>query len=583
VIDAYPIVEVRDYRTPAGRESYVVIDPAAGQNRFSLIGDAFGQRSAARLEVELSFSQSFRPIADGATWENVFAAYAKDPVEGPDDGVEPNPFKVSGTLGMSLRRYREGAEYQELPMAPYGDDFSQEFFFRSDTRIVRNTGDREEVAAHWNIHPGMRPIEWVISPELAALDDTPRFADYDLIETITAGIEGWNQAFGFPVFKARVARADEDFWQDDKNYLIFDPSPEAGFAFADWRTNPNTGETRGASVYFGSVWLDPEDFEDDDPDDVAAPSARPVVRRIEWDGVSSPPLCILPPRAHITRHPGDAQRTAKDKFERALASTILHEVGHTLGLRHNFKGSLVPPGASVMDYSTVDDAIATGATPGAYDVAAVRYLYALTPDAPTQPFCTDELIGIDPDCQQFDAGANPLDDFHRAEYAAVVAAFTSGRDLPVDVLDNFAAGLVAYVQTGDAARAAKAWKYAIAGIAAPLSTSRRKPAYAAGANTVMTWLLGLVAPQHEPSIEPKLVEQAGLIARNVDTVRPAPMRRAMVDLLKKLQTAAGFQALLSLRADLDAQLKAGTLSAAEALVVQDLIARVDRAISPYFD
>jgi predicted Zn-dependent protease len=45
--------------------------------------------------------------------------------------------------------------------------------------------------------------------------------------------------------------------------------------------------------------------------------------------------------------PGAAGRTGIQMVEDYVAGVVLHEIGHTLGLRHNFKGSLVPPSASV--------------------------------------------------------------------------------------------------------------------------------------------------------------------------------------------------------------------------------------------
>ena len=111
---------------------------------------------------------------------------------------------------------------------------------------------------------------------------------------VERGVEGWNAAFGFEVFRARVATASESFGQDDKNYIIFDPDPSLGFAFANWRTNPNTGEIRGASVYFGGAWVDRFGFEDDPADGgsggapvrPATPTPKKMVG-LRWAGVAS--------------------------------------------------------------------------------------------------------------------------------------------------------------------------------------------------------------------------------------------------------------------------------------------------------
>jgi hypothetical protein len=133
-------------------------------------------------------------------------------------------------------------------------------------------------------------------------------------------------------------------------------------------------------------------------------------------------------------------------FQRYLAQivkeTVMHEVGHTLGLRHNFKASSwrsldeinskKAPGqisASVMDYHPVNlsgpDApqgnfLAT--TVGPYDHLAIKYGYALLKEGskelkaiPRQiaaqglPYATDEDLGSpDPQIAQWDLGDDPI-------------------------------------------------------------------------------------------------------------------------------------------------------------------------------
>ena len=125
-----------------------------------------------------------------------------------------------------------------------------------------------------------------------------------------------------------------------------------------------------------------------------------------------------------------------------LAELVCHEVGHTLGLRHNFKGSAVysladinsekikgqkPLAGSVMDYLPVNmnyedgkvqgDYTMTGVGP--YDIWAIEYGYTLEKDLkpildrvaePELLYATDEdTYGPDPLARRYDLSSDPLD------------------------------------------------------------------------------------------------------------------------------------------------------------------------------
>jgi hypothetical protein len=150
---------------------------------------------------------------------------------------------------------------------------------------------------------------------------------------------------------------------------------------------------------------------------------------------------------------GDIIDGAPEPFVGALVKdVVMHEVGHVLGLRHNFKASTVytleqinsqewrdgarPIGGSVMDYNPINlgglDGLSQGpyfmTTLGPYDVWAIRYGYAADSDlegilaesaAPEHAFATDEdLYGPDPAARARDLGDNTLD-FVDAEMALV--------------------------------------------------------------------------------------------------------------------------------------------------------------------
>jgi hypothetical protein len=145
----------------------------------------------------------------------------------------------------------------------------------------------------------------------------------------------------------------------------------------------------------------------------------------------------------------------------ALAHLTAHEVGHTLGLRHNFKGSAVftmaeinsdkvkdkePFSTTVMDYSPININMDAGEIQGnyevidigAYDKWAIEYGYTdknldevlKKVEDPKLAFATDEdTWGPDPLARRYDLSADPLD------YAENQMRLV--RQLREQILDNF--------------------------------------------------------------------------------------------------------------------------------------------------
>lgn len=124
-----------------------------------------------------------------------------------------------------------------------------------------------------------------------------------------------------------------------------------------------------------------------------------------------------------------------------IMDVVIHEVGHVLGLRHNFVASSLytieemnteemkgkPQTASVMDYNPININFGDGPVqgdwsmqqPGPYDVWAIRYGYTDDKNVkdvlaeytkPEHRYQTDEdTFGPDPLARRYDFGKNPLD------------------------------------------------------------------------------------------------------------------------------------------------------------------------------
>ncbi len=154
-------------------------------------------------------------------------------------------------------------------------------------------------------------------------------------------------------------------------------------------------------------------------------------------------LDVLQARGELDPDSAEAQQFVLDY----LKDVTMHEVGHTLGLRHNFRASLAVSASqvadpaftrreaftgSVMEYAAINlprPGEAAGApfqaTLGTYDYWAIEYAYkpiaaeqeaaelariAARSGEPGLAFGTDEdnFLGIDPDSLQFDLGDDVL-------------------------------------------------------------------------------------------------------------------------------------------------------------------------------
>jgi hypothetical protein len=604
IIEAYPIVSgYSPFDSQANSSKFILIDPSAGLNRFGVLSDAFAgnPNSAASFQTDITYLQDFRKISDGATWEEVFTGAADVPI---NDGTQAsNVFKASGTLGIAWRHYSESPSYQPTELPP------EELYFRSDAHMIPNSGASYQTAIHWAIHKGMKPIHWLISDSV--LTAQKNWPQYDVVGALENAVKNWNDVFGFQAFDVSVATAKDSYADDDKNYILYDLDPSFGAAFANWRSNPNTGEIRGASIYFSDLWLQiaDQEFTDDVPGSPTmlapqpAPMARPKVPVLSWNPMPFKPDCVLFAGDHLAQQLQDAPRpaavpavplTKKQKVERFLTHVLLHELGHTLGLRHNFKGSLAPPSSSVMDYILDEDSVQGLDHPAPYDVDAVHYLYGMSTELPKEAFCTDEDTVVDPDCTTYDASDDPLNKYYGPQYTGVLADFLGGAS-PV-APNNTLNGVLKYLRAGSAAQQMQAWQLALTDLQVPADANKvaTVPGYGARVDFAAHRLLSRLYldddglrgdftadPAANSKVAPLILKELQGNLLNSDGIRSYATRRAMVDILKKLQTQAAYDVLVDARAQIAATL-AG-LSGSELNDAQDLLARIDSATHPYFN
>lgn len=299
---------------------------------------------------------------------------------------------------------------------------------------------------------------------------------------VRAGIEEWNKAFrklGFDnAIEVRQQRDDDDWDPEDVRYNTFRwITAEAGFAMGPSRVNPFTGEILDADIIFDASFLRywKHDYETFTPEGVARlmgqgplsqgesaksliPQGLPNRQKLsgdagstKWDhrcamGTGMQQQMGFAAAALLAQGATKADGKLPDEFvHQAIKEVVMHEVGHTLGLRHNFKASAwksleeinkqpidsdEATVASVMDYSPANispDKAKQGpyysATIGPYDYWAIEYGYKT--DADTEAlkkiasrggekgldYATDEdTRSSDPDplTNRFDLGKNPV-------------------------------------------------------------------------------------------------------------------------------------------------------------------------------
>ena len=241
---------------------------------------------------------------------------------------------------------------------------------------------------------------------------------------ISDGILEWNLAFekaGFyNAVEVRQQPDNADWDPEDINYNTFRwITSGTAFAIGPSRVNPLTGQILDADILFDADWIQAwrEDYENLTVAGVAAMTGGPLdllsyeqeqARRPEGSHFHCGPHCCdlhsglarqmaLGSAVFQIRHGQEGQAMEEKMIMQAIKEVTMHEVGHTLGLRHNFKSSTsltleeannpeitktVGLTASVMDYAPaniVPQGVPQGdyfsTTIGPYDYWAIEYGY----------------------------------------------------------------------------------------------------------------------------------------------------------------------------------------------------------------
>lgn len=477
---------VRFKATPRSPESHAVRNAYTDSVLFSLPANVKGPKGGDLVDLTRVFFSDLPQISqalpgfgfagDRSTWASVkgfennlelevAATYAS--------GGQLEIDTVPDSRGVTINVHYS---ISKLPQTSYQPRVADDRvgFFLTAVKDFSSKGDREQFIRYINrwdlqkadpslkLSPPVKPIEFWIE----------KTVPYKYEKAIYDGIYEWNKAFEAAGFANAIVvkrQQESDTWDpEDVRYNTFRwITSNAGFAMGPSRVNPYTGQILDADIIFDADFLTSwkDEYENLTPASIAELTGGPVEPE---SSTKAPELFFSPrgngvPQCALTRgmslqmgfgHTAIIAASADpkvreeqlDKFVmQGLKEVTMHEVGHTLGLRHNFKASkwlsikdMCDPEkakngivASVMDYSPANIVPKDWKqgdyymhTVGPYDVWAIEYGYKPNADAaelkriasrsgePQLAYATDEdtsMFDPDPDTNRFDWGSDPLE------------------------------------------------------------------------------------------------------------------------------------------------------------------------------
>ncbi|MFN7673497.1 MAG: zinc-dependent metalloprotease, partial [Betaproteobacteria bacterium] len=290
-------------------------------------------------------------------------------------------------------------------------------------------------------------------------------------KSVELGVLEWNKAFekiGFKnaiVVKHQTDKDDFDTMDARHASVRWFTGADVGFAIGPSHMDPRTGEILDADIGMSDVFgrgarrLVVEDIGKPLVFDAAlagamAPSLKQQALYMQCNYMSEKAQDLNFAMDVLEARGLDMGSPEAEKLAQAyVLDVIMHEVGHTLGFRHNFRSSMIYTtkqiqdpnftklngiAGSVMEYNPFNLALNgekqgeyVMSTLGPYDYLAVEYAYkpldpktekadlaAIAMKATTNPllaYATDEdaIAGMDPEVNQRDLGADPIEYYKR--------------------------------------------------------------------------------------------------------------------------------------------------------------------------
>jgi hypothetical protein len=229
-------------------------------------------------------------------------------------------------------------------------------YFETEGHIEPVTGRVSSRIARFDIH---EPVTFYYSA------NTPS----NYVQAVTDGILYWNMAFGKKILEAKKAPAGVTAPDASYNVIQWVPWDNAGFAYADDLMDPISGESQHGQAYITSVFAfmgraearillrSMEELAEPKKDDKKKLAS--LTRALPF--LKSGPCCDVDPalfaqQMEISLKDLLASDSLTDEAilrvsQDYVREVVAHEVGHVVGLRHQFAGSL----AATLTQSELDD------------------------------------------------------------------------------------------------------------------------------------------------------------------------------------------------------------------------------------